>query len=52
MDFYLTKSGGYVRLTKRGAVISWTNQRPLFSERNGYKVPFMRFRGWRFFFVR
>ena len=49
MTFYFSRRGGYVRVQK--GVVSWTNHRPLFSERNGYKVPFMRLFGYRFFWT-
>lgn len=52
MSYYHLKGhGGFLRLGARGPGISWTCSRPLFSERNGYTVPFMRLFGYRFFWL-
>jgi hypothetical protein len=49
MSHYFSRRGGFIRFGGRG--VFWTNQRPYFSERNGYKLPFLNAFGWRFFWI-
>ena len=39
---------GWFRLWTGGPGITWTKEKPLFSERIGVRKPFMTIRGWRF----
>lgn len=48
---YLSQRGGFFRLWRRGPGFSWTNHRPLFSERNGFSKPLFKLCGYRFFKV-
>ena len=49
--FYASKRGGFLLLWEGGPGISWTNNRPLFSERKGYSKPLFTLFGYRFFKV-
>lgn len=42
-----TRTDGWVRLGRFG--VSWTCGRAYFSERNGYRTPFLHVGKWRFF---
>lgn len=50
-DGYGWEKGAWVRLGTNGPGIVWTRERPLFSERQGIRRPFLRFRDWRFFWL-
>lgn len=41
------RGAGWIRRNRR--VFSWNTSRPLFSERNGYRTPFLSLFGIRFF---
>lgn len=46
---YWSKRGGFFRLWQDGPGFGWTNSRPLFSERNGYRNAMFTLFGYRFF---
>jgi hypothetical protein len=52
VSIYTSQRGGFVRFGSSGPGVRWTNSSPLFSERNGYRLPFMKAFGWRFFWLK
>lgn len=50
ISYAFTSESGWLRLFGYG--IQYTRMPPLFSERNGYRMPFLELYGWRFFFLR
>lgn len=50
MSYILYKDAGWIRLLGYG--IAYTSNPPLFSERNGYRQPFFKAFGYRFFVLK
>ncbi len=51
LRWILDADAGWIRLGSLGPGIAYTKNPPLFSERYGYKKPFMKLFGYRFFWL-
>ena len=50
LTWMLSKNSGWVKVAGRG--LSYTNCPPLFSERNGFKMPIAKVFGYRIFWLK